>query len=225
MIWNYFKQIVELIHFLIQGKNVLPQSISVFEALVDAIIPGTGGASGTQASVNENGALSLHTDQFQIYILNHFVTFNLVFINVQIYLVNIIAALLNEAARQLIAQGKNEKPANPAIALEKGIFAALHPKDRFRVIRLLERLEVNLANLPIPLRNNPGVVLAAVSTLTMLVTSGYYSEWPGYGSSRFETPEERKMEQFPTSWKQVGYPGPSLGYHAFRGYLTDNLTE
>lgn len=225
MIWNFIKQIVELAQFLIQGKDVLPQSKAVFEALAETIVPHTDEVTEKQAADNNNGALELHTDQFQIYILNHFISLKLVLITVPFYLANITASLLNEAARQLILKGENKKPVDALAASEKGIFAALHTEDRCRSILLLEQLEVNLANLPIPFRNNPGAVLATISIITMLATSGYYSEWSGYGSSRLETPEEREMEQFPAIWRQIGYPGPSMGYHGYRGHLSDNFTE
>ena len=47
---------------------------------------------------------------------------------------------------------------------------------------------------------------------------GYYSEWFGYGTTRMNKPNERVFEFAPISWKQIGYPGPSLGYHALRPY-------
>lgn len=52
--------------------------------------------------------------------------------------------------------------------------------------------------------------------INRLVTMGFYSEWSGYGSTRLKPPNERVFEFPPISWKQVGYPGPSLGYHALR---------
>lgn len=54
------------------------------------------------------------------------------------------------------------------------------------------------------------------SALNRITMMGYYSEWSGYGSTRLEKPDQRRLEFFPISWKQVGYPGPSLGYRAFR---------
>ena len=55
-----------------------------------------------------------------------------------------------------------------------------------------------------------------VGSLIRFTMMGYYSEWSGYGSTRLEAPDQRKLEYFPLSWKQVGYPGPSLGYRALR---------
>ena len=64
------------------------------------------------------------------------------------------------------------------------------------------------------LTNGSDEAFPVVSTTMM----GYYSEWSGYGSTRLDEPNQRKLEYYPISWKQVGYPGPSLGYHALRSY-------
>lgn len=225
MIWNFLKLTVETIQFLIQENHTLPQTKAVFEALADSIVPQGHDRIEGQAAIDTIGTLDLHPDQYQVYILNHYLSLKLILIHVHFGLANVTAKMLNEAARQLISAGRNENPVNPAIAAEKGIFAALHATDRCRAITLLEQLQADLANLPVPFRNNPGSVRAMISVITMLATNGYYSEWPGYGSTRLQSPEKRKIEQFPAGWKQVGYPGPSKGHHAFRGYLVDNFTE
>lgn len=219
MNWNFFKPYFEMIK--LQNKNTLPQTEAVFRALVDAVIPKTPELAEKHGSIQSLGALDLHTDEYLIWVLDHQMSLSMVIKNVNIYLANATADMLNIAAGQLIDTGGNKKPINPDADPDSGMFAALEPADRFRAITLLEQLQVDLASLPVPFHNNPGFVLAVIKVLTLLVIKGYYLEWSGYGSTRLETPEKRKIEEFPTGWQQVGYPGPSLGYHVFRGNLVD----
>ena len=66
-----------------------------------------------------------------------------------------------------------------------------------------EFLILSLNNYHIPLEE---------SSLNRLTMMGYYSEWFGYGSTRLEEPNQRVLEFSPSSWTQVGYPGPSFSY-------------
>ena len=63
------------------------------------------------------------------------------------------------------------------------------------------------------------------NSLNTLTVFGYYSEWSEYGVTRLAQFEERKLEEMPVSWKQVGYPGRSYRYHALRGYLVEKFIE
>jgi hypothetical protein len=83
---------------------------------------------------------------------------------------------------------------------------------------MLEHLQVNPAELPVPYQNNPILVISIITVLIRFAMMGYYSEWAGYGSTRLYSPNERELENHPISWKQTGYPGPSLGYRALRTY-------
>lgn len=219
MNWNFFKPYFEMIKF--QSKNILPQTRAAFEALLDAVVPNTPELAERQGSVQSSGAVDLNIDEYQIWTLDHYLSLIIVAANLNVYLANATAEMLNIAARQLIDSEDNKKPVNTAFLFEEGAFAALEPSDRFRAITLLEQLKVDLAGLPVPFHNNPGFVLGIVGIISILATKGYYSEWSGYGSTRLETPENRRIEHFPTGWKQVGYPGPSKGYHALRGYITE----
>lgn len=219
MNWNFFKPYFEMIKF--QSKNILPQTSAAFRALVDAVVPNTPELADRQGSVQSFGALDLHIDEYQIWTLDHYLSFIIVAAEFNIYLANATAEMLNIAAKQLIDTEENKKPVNIASLPKEGAFAALEPSDRFRAITLLQQLKVDLSGLPIPFHNNPGFILGLTGIISILATKGYYSEWSGYGSTRLETPEKRKIEHFPTGWKQVGYPGPSMGYHALRGYLIE----
>jgi hypothetical protein len=61
-------------------------------------------------------------------------------------------------------------------------------------------------------------------SLVRLTMLGYYSEWYGYGSTRFLNPDQRILETTPISWQQINYPGPSLSYiEEVRAYNTIKL--
>lgn len=61
-------------------------------------------------------------------------------------------------------------------------------------------------------------ILPVIPSLNRLAMMGYYSEWPGYGSTRLNPPGQRILEYYPASWEQIGYPGPSLGYRVSMAY-------
>lgn len=200
-----------------QSNHTLSLTEETFKALVDAIAPKT-----FELSV---GAIESHTEEYLIWTLNHFVL--LVFFKkiINVPLSNATADMLNIAAEELIKREGNNKPIRSDIISKKGTFAALEPSDRFRAISLLEEREIDLTTLPIPFYKNQGHVLAVTRLITSLTSFGYYSDWSAFDSTRLETPEKRIIEEFPAGWKEVGYPGPSKGYHALRGYLFDQFEE
>jgi hypothetical protein len=90
--------------------------------------------------------------------------------------------------------------------------------DRLLIIDRLRQGRVNTTELPIPFRNNPQLVMSVTKSLVAAAMMGYYSEWFGYGTTRLDAPDNRRLEYYPISWEQIGYPGPSLGYRALREY-------
>lgn len=108
------------------------------------------------------------------------------------------------------------KPVAELLDLAGGTFAALSAADRFRVLSYLEQISGYLVELPEEIADNPGFVLTINSTLNRYTMIGYYSEWPGYGNTRLNSPDVRNLEFYPLSWQQIEYPGPSMGYRALR---------
>jgi len=209
-------KVLETIKF--QSKSPLPETQAAFKAFVDAVVP--------KVPEFSFGASDLHIDEYLIWTLDHFVSISIIVKGgVNIALSNAVAEMLNIAAKELIEIGGNKGPVNPDKVCKEGHFAVLEPSDRFRAITLLKQLKVDLASLPFPFVNNQSFVISIISILTLLTTLGYYSEWSAYASTRLEQPEKRIIEQFPASWKEVGYPGPSKVYHALRGYLIDKYTD
>ncbi|MGI8387422.1 hypothetical protein [Robertmurraya sp. P23] len=107
----------------------------------------------------------------------------------------------------------------------EGIFSTLSRSERLRAINLLERLEVPLESLPEPFTNNPGLTQSMKNTITQITFLGYYSEWTGYGSTRFNRPDFKRIEYFPIGWIQTKYPGPAFGYRNLRGFLLNGSNK
>lgn len=198
---------------------------ATFKALNDAMIPASPDGAEKQEPVHSSAPSEHRIDEYQIYTLNHSLLQIILKLVIKVHLAGPTAKLLDKAASRLISDGGNNKPVNPAILENTGPFAALAPYDRLRAVFFLEQINVSPLRLPFLFFNNPGLVLSVTSTLIMLTTIGYYSGWTGYGSTSLQRPEKRMREHFPESWKQIGYPGPSTGYHGCRGCLFDNFTE
>lgn len=194
---------------------------STFQALVHAIIPPHLRYKNCLGTVQVAGALELHVYEYVIWILDHSITRP---VKEQLKLVNgsmskATAELLDAGAVQLIQKGQLLFPLNVTAFPYGGPFSALSPIDRLRAITLIEQLDINLEDLSIPYKNNPGLVRNMMDVLNELPLFGQYSEWTAYGTTRLFSPENRRVEHFPLGWFQTGYPGPSFGYRDFRGFL------
>ena len=170
-----------------------------------------------QGDIQAAGGLYSHIDEYLIWSLDH------LFSNVP--LASPTAELLNIAANQLISMGAAGESFNPEDFPYGSTFAALSQEDRLKAITLLERLQIDLTNLPFPFHNNPIFIQIITDPLNRLTVFSYYSEWSGYGETRFAPFEKRKLEDIPVSWKQIRYPGKAYRYHALRGYLVDKFIE
>jgi len=187
-----------------QNINSLLHAQNTFRAFVDAVVPRTPRLAVEYGKIQFFGALDQGTDEYMVLSLNHY----------YIPLAEPTADMLDIAAEQIMLYEGDYRA--PASFLRWGKFASLSPIDRFRVLLLLDEFAIYLVDLPTPFKDNPGLIVSITSDLMRLAMMGYYSEWSGYGSTRLEEPNQRKLEFFPLSWKQVGYPGPSLGYRALR---------
>jgi hypothetical protein len=205
-----------------EGERSLNRYIkSTFQALVHAIIPPHLIYKEYIGTVQVAGAQKLHVYEYVIWILDHSIAFP---VKEQLKLVNgsmskSTAELLDVGAARLIQKGQILYPLNITAYPSGGPFSALSPIDRLRAITLIERLDMNLENLSIPYKNNPGLVRNMMDVLNELPMFGYYSEWTAYGTTRLFSPEYRRVEYFPPGWEQTQYPGPSFGYRDFRGFL------
>lgn len=194
---------------------------ATFQALVDAVLPA--GASPACAAPAEQAVAtgSPCIDQYIIWELEHSVPIRekrqLALIHSS--LAKATAALLDAGAMQLIETGQAEcMAAGVSSFLDGGPFAALTRVDRLRAMTLLEQLNLDLQELPLPFRNNPAYIRNVVSALNQLTLFGYYSEWSAYGTTRLYPPDDRRLACFPCSWREVGYPGPAYGYRELPGF-------
>lgn len=183
--------------------------IATFQAVVDAIIPYTPGFSGKYGEYMVPGAVNQGIGQFVIWEFDNLVAIE-VNNNLQpILLSDAIAQMLDAAACQLILYGIIRGPREDHFP-GGGDFCSLSRRDRLLTLNHLEQLKIDYSTLPQPFQNNPNWIQMAVDLINRYTMFGYYSEWSGYGSTRLCTPEARKLEYAPISWKQIGYPGPSL---------------
>lgn len=191
-------------------QPISPQKKATFIALVDVIIPSTWGAL---------GAVELQMDEYLMMILDHQISFQENFNAETVHLSTPTAVMLDIAATQLMLMKGTPTPSKG-----RG-FANLSHNERTEAVLLLENLQIDLGILPPPFENNAELVKYVITYVFQMVKFGFYSEWHAYGSTKFAAPEERVLERFPYTWELVGYPGVSLGYRAFRGFLVEEFTE
>ncbi|WP_372632641.1 hypothetical protein [Cohnella sp.] len=201
------------------AASVDPYTLATFRALVDAIVPNTPvlAVDGADQSI---GAVQLGIHEYMIWEMDHSLTLVLGYYPEVIPLAAPTAGMLNAGAAQLVASGQAHYRLQAAVP-----FAALMPADRIRTLSMLENLQVDLGELPPPYRDDGGFVTFIVDFLNRQTMFGNYSEWSAYGTTRLATPTQRRLEHFPISWRQVGYPGVSLGYRALLGFQLTIVRE
>ncbi|ANY65295.1 hypothetical protein BBD42_01470 [Paenibacillus sp. BIHB 4019] len=198
-------------------------TVATFRALVEAIVPNTP-ALAVYGAEQTAGAVDLHIHEYMIWELDHSLS---LFLGTHLTVVPLAAPtaqLLNAGAVQLVTSGRAQHAPNHAV-WESSPYAALSPIDRIRVLAMLEQLDVDLGSLPPPYQYDGGIVRFMVDFLNRQTMFGNYSEWSAYGTTRLATPTERRLEYFPISWKQVGYPGVVPGYRALLGYKLTIVRE
>ncbi|MDQ0062596.1 hypothetical protein [Paenibacillus harenae] len=193
-----------------------PHTIATFRALVEAIVPNTPELApfGAEQTI---GASELGVQDYMIWELDHTLAlfFGMELTNFPLSAPT--AGMLNSGAVQLVASGHAQHVPNESL-WETSPYSAIAPPDRIRVLAMLEELIVDLGALPPPYRDDGGFVKFIVDYLVRGTMFGHYSEWSAYGTTRLDTPTERRLEHFPIGWRQAGYPGVSLGYRALMGF-------
>lgn len=181
---------------------------ATFQALVEAIIPYTPELSFKYGDYMAPGAAFQGIDQFVIWEFDHLVAIEINFNVHPVLLSGAIAQLLNAAASQLIHSGIIREPRKDYFP-GGGEFCSLSRNGRLLTLSYLERRQINHRDLPQPFQNNPHWIQIVIDLANRYTVFGYYSEWSGYGSTRLFTPEARKLEYYPISWKQISYPAPA----------------
>lgn len=174
---------------------------ATFMALVDAFIPRTPLLAEIYGNAMLYGALDLLTDQYLIMILNYYYT----------PLAVPISEILNILAKQLINFERTAKVLYSKKQIGGNAFSVLSPRDRLRSLLLIEERRSYYSKELAIFLEYPGL-FSNISSLNRYIIMGFYSEWYGYGTTRFQNLEERTLEFYPISWEQVGYPGPSISH-------------
>jgi hypothetical protein len=192
---------------------------ATFQSLVDAIIPNTPMLGVKKGREQAAGGMKLQVYTYIIWQLDHFIAVQMGKSLVRLPLSHVTAYMLDVMAAQLISTGKVKELPSFTGFLGGGIFSTLLPKDRIRTLEFFDEINLNLGTLPPPYQNNPGLIKQVVAAIISMAMFGYYSEWPGYETTRLFPPDDRRLESFPPDWVQAGYPGPAYGYRDFRGFL------
>lgn len=185
-----------------------------FRALTDALLPSTP----QRGYASLRGVSDMGVHEYIIYALDHYISIQQQLYHNVVPLSYATARMLDAAATQLV-HTHQARPFPQSLFPGGHMFSHLSRQDRIRTLAALENLDIDLYLLPSPYQNNGGLVKHVTDALNRFSMFGYYSEWPAYGSTRLYPPNNRRLEFFPWSWQQVSYPGVSLGYRDFRGFL------
>lgn len=175
-----------------RGQHSMLQVINTYKALVEAVIPWTPKLAAEYGEIQYFGAIESLTYEYVIASLYQIGG---------VGLVGATAKLLDTVATELIMHRSSQVFGS---FTGQVTFGDLDLEERISVLYLLKQQELTFLN---QMDNADKFIINTLLQMTMM---GYYSEWFGYGSTRLNPPGERVMEFQPISWKQVGYPGPSL---------------
>lgn len=188
--------------------------LATYKALVDALLP----EDNQFGYPSYPSAIQMKVHEFVIYGLDNYISIQKQLHHRIVPLAKPTAIMLDTAAIQLV-NSHHIQPLAQSPFPKGGMFSNLSREDRIQTLSALENLYIDLYMLPSLFQNNAGMIKFVTDALNRFSMFGYYSEWPGYGSTRLNPPDYRKLEFFPPGWQQVGYPGVSLGYRDFRGFL------
>ncbi|WP_188207836.1 hypothetical protein [Alkalibacillus aidingensis] len=199
-------------------RSTAPQdyTLSTFRALANTLIPPPTNQDELESTP---GASDMCIYEYIVYALDHYIPIQTYVYQGNIPLALPTALMINEAARQYAYTNRPPFSYQQATQSNHHFFSSLSRQDRIQTLAHLEDLNLDLYTLPTPFQNNAGLIKHVTDALNRLTLFGYYSEWSSYGSTRLNPPDERYQEFFPLSWYHVGYPGVSLGYRDFRGFL------
>lgn len=180
-----------------KNSNVSQHTRETLMAFVDTVIPRTPGLAEEYGEIQYYGALDFLTDEYLIVTLNEY----------HESLTDSITHMLDAASKQLVLIRGNKK-LHPY--LNEVTFWELAPDDRLLAMDLLRQNQVAYSHMTEPFKN---ITYNIIDNLIKLTMMGYYSEWFGYGTTRLAEPNQRILEYYPLSWKQVEYPGPNPSYN------------
>lgn len=184
---------------LLNENSVYDYVVNTFKAYADAMVPHSPDLAELYGRIQFYGALESYTAEYLIMSLDSYPTPFAV----------AAAEILNLAAKQYLM----EKGKDPDSTRDSGglYFAKLSQEDRLKIVDRITSHN-GIIYIPAGLTMKQEDIVPVLPALNRLTMMGYYSEWSGYGSTRFMPPDKRMLEYQPIGWGQVGYPGPSKGY-------------
>lgn len=186
-------------------KTIYEYVEDIFKGFADAVIPQSPELAEEYGNIQYYGALDLFTYEYLIMELD----------SLSIPMALPAAIVLEAAAEQfLFKNGDKPEDLDPS---DGSLFFRLSSSRRLQAVSLLIQ-PGGLQYFPVLPQLRPEDILTVIMSLNRLTLMGYYSEWSGYGTTRLNPPGQRTLENFPVSWEQVGYPGPSNGYRVARSY-------
>ncbi|WP_274366159.1 hypothetical protein [Paenibacillus thermotolerans] len=192
---------------------------ATFQALADAIIPPMLETNYVGGAEIIPGAPQFDTDRYLIKQLDHSQFVPVGAEGTVPPLSVATARLLDIGAERLVLQDGTQRQIYPSVFPGGGLFSTLSRIDRLFALHLLDRLDFPLSEAPPPFTDHPALIRIIVNSLYQLTLFGYYSEWFGYGTTRLNAPQDRRIQYFPPGWRFVEYPGPSFGYRGYRGFV------
>lgn len=133
---------------------------------------------------------------------------------------SIFPFIFDLVAAEFLAKGENhDAPAPNDQFPGGGTFVRLTREDRLRCLwtivdgGAIDRLDDLLS----PMMPDIGILKFVVMAANGLHGFGYYTEWSGYGDTKTDSPNDRKLqtaEEEVQSRTQTEYPGPANGYAA-----------
>lgn len=184
------------------------ETIKIFRYFVNAIIPRTPGLAYEFGYIQYFGAVDSHMEDYVIQILGD-----------SYFPLTLETAEMLYLVTELLLAADVYIPGTPPYYSDSWMIDTVYtPYNQYFIFNIQH---FNLSSLPHPFKDNPVLVISSINSLVNSTIMGYYSEWSGYGTTRLDSPNQQILEYHPFSWEQVGYPGPSMGYHAFRNYSFD----
>ncbi|WP_255150631.1 hypothetical protein [Halorarius halobius] len=217
-----------------------PHTQLTYAAVTDAVIPRTPELADDLGDEHVPGGLETGLDAYLVEYVNTLFS-GLTPVGDRtgdLRLAEVVATVLEEAAVELLARGRNDDQPSPRFVREltdrsttlgeavdvaaAGLFPRLSRRDRLNALTLFDEKELDVAQLatdtPLPLvESDGGLVPTLLVGFTEVV---YYSEWQGYEDISVP-PSERAFtndDDAVQSWRQTDFPGFADGYAAFRGY-------
>jgi len=210
-----------------------------FRALAEAVVPETPDLAERLGEEHRVGAAGVGMGEYLVDTFNHFQEMHLGTLGSvlerfgleldHVPAAPLMALLLDVVSLELCLRGRCRHPVEASWTSPRlgGLFRDLHPRDRLRVLSLLEHDSLLKRSLDAIRGYLPGVgVLEFMATaMGAFPVLTYYSDWSRLDPDAYGLEEGADGDGVPIGWRQADYPGPAPGYADFRGYEVEAFEE